>query len=124
LELSSTRPHGDIHNKKQFSGQECKTKAHINGKGKGDKKKTSRALNTCSGAIVRFSSLLQISFDSDDIKFMNSATQSESFLHMSDLQGNKRRDLKKNQGAFHFAPCKLQVLALKYSPSVLMILQA
>jgi hypothetical protein len=102
LELSSTRPHGDIHNKKQFSGQECKTKAHMNGKGKGDKKKTSRALNTCSGAIVRFSSLLQISFDSDDIKFMNSATQSESFLYMSDLQGNKRRDLKKNPGSLPF----------------------
>jgi hypothetical protein len=95
LESSSTRPHGDIHNKKQLSGQECKRQAHINGKGKGDKKKTSRALNTCSGAIVRFSSLLQISFDSDDIKFMNSATQSESFLYMSDLQGNKRRDFYK-----------------------------
>jgi hypothetical protein len=83
-----------------FLDKIAKQKAYINCKRKGDlRKKTSRALNTCSGAIVRFSSLLQISFDSDDIKFMNSATQSESILYISsDMWGNQRKE-KKNQEA-------------------------
>lgn len=36
---------------------------------------TSKALSTCSGAIVRLSSLLQTSFDSDEIRLMNSAQE-------------------------------------------------
>lgn len=35
--------------------------------------KTSRALRTCSGAMVLFSSLLQTSLDSDEIRLINSA---------------------------------------------------
>lgn len=38
-------------------------------------KSTSKALSTCSGAIVRLSSLLQTSFDSDEIRLMNSAQE-------------------------------------------------
>lgn len=34
---------------------------------------TCKALSTCSGAIVLFSSLLQTSFDSDEMRFINSA---------------------------------------------------
>jgi hypothetical protein len=79
-----------------FLDKIAKQKAYINCKRKGElRKKTSRALNTCSGAIVRFSSLLQISFDSDDIKFMNSATQSESILYISsDMWGTKEKKRK------------------------------
>lgn len=33
---------------------------------------TSKAFNTCSGAMVRLSSLLQTSFDSDETRFINS----------------------------------------------------
>ena len=36
-------------------------------------KQTSNALRTCSGAIVLLSSLLHTSFDSDEIRLMNSA---------------------------------------------------
>lgn len=35
--------------------------------------KTCKALSTCSGAIVLFSSLLQTSLDSDEMRFINSA---------------------------------------------------
>lgn len=35
--------------------------------------KTCNALSTCSGAIVLFSSLLQTSLDSDEMRFINSA---------------------------------------------------
>lgn len=34
---------------------------------------TSKAFSTCSGAIVLFSSLLQTSLDSEEIRFINSA---------------------------------------------------
>uniref|UniRef100_A0A2P2LKD3 Uncharacterized protein MANES_01G022100 n=1 Tax=Rhizophora mucronata TaxID=61149 RepID=A0A2P2LKD3_RHIMU len=38
--------------------------------------RTSKAVSTCSGAIVRFSSLLHTSLDSDDTRFINSTQHS------------------------------------------------
>jgi hypothetical protein len=49
----------------------CLSKTHT--KSKLVRSKTSKALSTCSGAIVRLSSLLQTSLDSDDTRFINSA---------------------------------------------------
>lgn len=63
-----------------------------------EKNHTSRALTTCSGAIVRFSSRLQTSFDSEDTRLINSAEtrinyQLKTTLELYQLQSEKKKHI-------------------------------